>query len=85
MRAFLDSAARILGKDRVRAFHVNETQAPLGSHRENHWHWGDGNVGTAGLRHLLGRGEFARAIGIIETPKGERNRENYEFVKALTA
>lgn len=83
MAGFLDSANLILGKERVRAFHVNETQAEPGSHREHHWHWGDGRVGLDGLRHLLSRPDLANAVGIIETPKGERNAENYHFVRRV--
>lgn len=85
MGRFLDSAFLILGKSRVRAFHVNETVAPPGSHRENHWHWGDGKIGAESLRVLLRRGESRSAVGIIETPKGERNAENFAFVRELAA
>jgi deoxyribonuclease-4 len=67
---FLARAHRLLGADAVRAFHLNDTRALLGSRLEHHWHWGKGRLGLEGLRVLLGREEFAATPGILETPKG---------------
>ena len=66
---FVSRAHRLLGADAVRAFHLNDTRALLGSHREHHWHWGKGRLGLEGLKDLLGREDFARIPGILETPK----------------
>lgn len=66
---FVSRAHRLLGGDAVRAFHLNDTRALLGSHREHHWHWGKGRLGLEGLKVLLEREEFAEIPGILETPK----------------
>ena len=66
---FTSRAHRLLGADSVRAFHLNDTRALLGSHREHHWHWGKGRLGLEGLKVLLEREEFADIPGILETPK----------------
>ena len=66
---FTARAHRLLGADAVRAFHLNDSRALLGSHREHHWHWGKGRLGLEGLKVLLEREEFARIPGILETPK----------------
>jgi len=84
MWKFLGRANRLLGKDMVTAFHLNDTRAIFGSHREHHWHWGQGHLGTDGLKTLLGRPEFTDAAGILETPRGERDRPNLELVRSLT-
>lgn len=79
---FVAVVNRVLGADRVKSFHLNDSRAILGSHREHHWHWGQGYLGLEGLRALLGRPEFADALGILETPP-EANRENLATVRAL--
>lgn len=66
---FVSRAHRLLGADAVRAFHLNDSRALLGSHREHHWHWGKGRLGLEGLKVLLAREEFAEIPGILETPK----------------
>jgi len=40
-------------------------------------------LGREGLRHLLRRKEFQQAIGILETPVGERYAANLDFVRKL--
>ncbi len=62
-------ARRLLGEDGVRAFHLNDTRALLGSGRENHWHWGQGRLGTECLGAFVRREEFAATPAILETPK----------------
>jgi deoxyribonuclease-4 len=66
---FVARAHRLLGAEAVRAFHLNDSRALLGSHLENHWHWGKGRLGLEGLQVLLAREEFADIPGILETPK----------------
>lgn len=66
---FVARVHRLLGFDAVRAFHLNDSRALLGSHREHHEHWGRGRLGLEGLKVLLEREEFAGVPGILETPK----------------
>lgn len=66
---FVARAHRLLGFDAIRAFHLNDSRALLGSHRESHEHWGKGRLGLEGLKALLEREEFADVPGILETPK----------------
>ena len=53
----------------VRMFHVNDSKAPLGSHRDRHEHLGKGYVGERAFRALLCRPEFRSVAAILETPK----------------
>jgi deoxyribonuclease-4 len=66
---FVSRAHRLLGADSIRAFHLNDSRALLGSNREHHEHWGKGRIGLEGLKVLLHREEFADVPGILETPK----------------
>lgn len=84
MLKFLAQANRLIGSERVRAFHLNDTRALLGSHREHHWHWGKGYLGREGLKTLLARPEYAGAVGIVETPKEEgADAKNLAWCRAL--
>lgn len=69
MLKFLAQVHRLLGAENVRAFHLNDTRAKLGSHRESHAHWGEGYLGAEGLRVLLAREEYAAAAGVVESPR----------------
>ena len=79
---FVARAHRLLGADSVRAFHLNDSRALLGSHREHHWHWGKGRLGLEGLKVLLAREEFAEIPGILETPPGA-DAANLAVVRGL--
>lgn len=82
METFLDRAAALFGAANVTLFHLNDTGAPLGSHREHHDHWGAGRLGREGLKRLLSRPDYAHAAGILEMPPG-RDAENLAFVRTL--
>lgn len=83
---FIARAHRLLGFDSIRAFHLNDTRAVLGSHREHHWHWGRGRVGLEAFKVLLQREEFADVPGILETPKEPgADAENLAVARRLAA
>lgn len=83
---FVARAHRLLGADAVRAFHLNDSRALLGSHREHHWHWGRGRLGLEGLKVLLQREEFFEVPGILETPKEpDADEANLALVRGLAA
>ena len=54
--------------ERVHLFHFNDTQVPLGGHRDRHWHIGEGFIGYAGFRALASRPELRDKTAILETP-----------------
>lgn len=82
---FISRAERLLGRDAIRAFHLNDSGAALGSNREHHEHWGRGRLGSEGLRAILGR--FSGIPGILETPAEghEADRASLEFARSLAA
>lgn len=86
MLRFLSRVHRLLGASNVRAFHLNDSRALLGSHREHHDHWGEGYLGAEGLKVLMDRPEYESVPGILETPPGElEDRRNLEFVGRLAS
>ena len=54
--------------DRVGLVHANDAMFECGSHRDRHENIGDGYIGVAGFRALLGRPEVADLVFILETP-----------------
>lgn len=65
-RAFVDEArAKLDG--RILALHLNDTQAPHGSNRENHCDWGEGSLAPAVEALFEG---FDGLPAIVEVPRG---------------
>ena len=69
--AFVALAAREIGLDRVNLFHFNDTQIPLGGHRDRHYHIGEGLIGFEGFRALAAHPELRGKAAILETPGDE--------------
>ncbi len=68
MWRFLGRVHRLLGADSIRVFHLNDSRAPHGSNLENHRYWGEGFLGTEGMKALFTREEYRGAVGIHEAP-----------------
>jgi len=64
-----------LGLDRVPLFHFNDTQVPLGGHKDRHWHIGDGLIGINGFRALVSHAALRGKTAILETPGSEADDE----------
>lgn len=81
---FLDEADREIGIDRIPMFHFNDTQIPLGGHRDRHWHIGEGLIGFDGFRALLTHAELREKTAILETPGEEADDvRNMQTVQAI--
>jgi deoxyribonuclease-4 len=55
----------------VNLFHFNDTQIPLGGHRDRHFHIGEGLIGFEGFRALAAHPELRGKAAILETPGEE--------------
>jgi deoxyribonuclease-4 len=62
---------RIVGFDRLRVFHVNDSKKPLGSRVDRHEHIGEGSLGLEPFRRLLNDRRFRDLPMLLETPKAE--------------
>lgn len=70
-RATFRDFGRLVGFDRLKAFHLNDSKKPLGSRVDRHEHIGRGHVGLDAFRRLVNDRRFARLPMLLETPKGE--------------
>jgi deoxyribonuclease-4 len=68
-RATFDTFDRLVGLDRLKVFHGNDSKKPCGSRVDRHEHIGDGHVGLEPFRRLLHDGRFADLPILIETAK----------------
>jgi deoxyribonuclease-4 len=62
---------RIIGLDRLRAFHVNDSKKGLNCRVDRHEHIGRGAMGLAPFRFLMNDPRFEKIPKILETPKGD--------------
>jgi len=62
---------RLVGLDRVKAFHLNDSKKPCGSRVDRHEHIGKGCLGLEPFRMLLNDPRFADLPMLLETPKLE--------------
>jgi deoxyribonuclease-4 len=65
----MTSCARIVGLRHVRAFHLNDAKAPLGSGLDRHEKIGRGRLGREAFRWLMRDRRFTRVPMALETPK----------------
>jgi deoxyribonuclease-4 len=73
----------IVGIDQVKAWHLNDSKNPLGSHVDRHEHIGKGKIGRAGFRNLLNDPRWRDLPGLLETPKGPEMKEDVVNLRVL--
>src|SRR3954471_3462703 len=62
---------KVVGFERLKAFHLNDSKKPLGSRVDRHEHIGRGCLGLHGFRALVNDRRFAKIPMLLETPKAE--------------
>lgn len=79
--------AEILGLDRLKFIHMNDSQKGLGSRVDRHEHIGRGEIGLAGFAQIMAA-DFLRDLPMtLETPKEEdlqEDRRNMELLQRLS-
>jgi deoxyribonuclease-4 len=73
----------IIGLDRLRIIHMNDSLKEFGSHRDRHEHIGKGFIGLEGFRNIVNDKRLKNIPMILETPKGEDLAEDIENLKVL--
>ncbi len=67
----MDGCDSLVGEDRLRCLHVNDSQTPLGSNRDRHAALGDGELGASGCAGFLSEPRFEGLPAIFEGPGAE--------------
>src|SRR5947208_14255036 len=82
-RQILEQFDRIIGLNRLKIIHLNDTEMALGSHRDVHARLGEGIIGEEGLRALLSDPRLDHVAVLLETPikTDEHDKEDWEHDK----
>lgn len=80
----MDEFDRIVGLDRIRAFHVNDSLKGCGSRVDRHAHIGHGELGLEPFRHLVNDRRFANTPMYLETAKGDHEGEEWDAINLQT-
>lgn len=82
--ATMDEFDRVIGLDRIRAFHLNDSKKEFGSRVDRHEKIGAGCLGLEPFRHLLNDPHFAATPMYMETPKGDEDGELLDAINLRT-
>ena len=75
------SFGRLVGFDRLRVIHANDSKRPCGSRIDRHEHVGEGCLGLEPFRWILGDPRFAGLPMLIETRKSDRSCDPRTIVR----
>lgn len=74
----------IIGLDRLRALHLNDSRRELGSRVDRHRHIGEGHIGLEGFKNLLNDDRLDGLPMLLETPgKPEDFKQNLDTLRGL--
>jgi len=75
----------LIGLDKLRLFHLNDSKGDLGSRIDRHEHIGKGKIGLKGFEILINHPSLRETPIILETPKksDEDDIENLSVVRGL--
>jgi len=73
----------IIGLDRLKCFHMNDSKKELSSRVDRHEHIGKGFIGEEGFSNIMNDERLREIPKILETPKGKDQLEDLENLKVL--
>lgn len=69
----------VVGLDRLKFFHFNDSQHALGSNKDRHEHIGRGFIGEQGFANFVNDPRFAHHAAHLETPKEDDDQPEAEM------
>lgn len=84
----IDDCVEVVGLERLRALHINDSKIPLGGNRDLHADLPDGELGRKGLSVFLSEPRFEGLPALIETKAVDKpgpGPSQVEIAKALRA
>ena len=83
-QATMSALIGLVGLDRIKAFHLNDSLKALGSRVDRHAHIGEGHLGLEPFYNLLNDERFTNVPMYLETPKGLRDGEDLDVINLRT-
>ena len=59
---------RVIGKDQIAVFHINDSKNPMGAKKDRHENVGFGTIGFDALNYIVHHKDFESVPKILETP-----------------
>ncbi|EDP72901.1 deoxyribonuclease IV, partial [Hydrogenivirga sp. 128-5-R1-1] len=82
---YKDEFDTLIGLDKIKVIHCNDSKTPFNSRKDRHEHIGKGSIGLKGFEFFLNDEYFCRLPFILETPKqGNMDIVNMEKLRSLT-
>ncbi len=85
-KAVVDDYDRVVGLDRLRALHLNDSKVAFGSNVDRHANLGEGELGEEGIRVFLGERRFKELPVLVEVPGPDGHgpdKEQIDIAKRL--
>ncbi len=73
----------IIGLERLKCFHINDSKKELGSRVDRHEHIGKGFIGLEGFTNIMNDKRLEKIPKILETPKGKEQLEDLDNLEVL--
>ncbi|MCM8761266.1 MAG: deoxyribonuclease IV [Candidatus Omnitrophica bacterium] len=85
LEATLKRFDKIIGINRIKVVHFNDSLSPIGSHVDRHQHIGKGKIGLEALGRIINHVRLKEAAFIMETPKktDKDDKKNLAVAKKL--
>lgn len=64
----LEEFDRVIGLDRLRAIHINDSKNPMGSHKDRHERIGEGSIGLEAFTRIINHPALRHLPFYLETP-----------------
>ncbi len=81
VRKLLEEIDEMVGLERLKMIHLNDSKHPLGAAKDRHESIGLGYIGREGFKNFLSFDEIRRVPWILETPGG--NEEHAQDIKRV--
>ena len=82
LEAVLEKFDTVIGLDRLKAIHLNDSKNPLSSHKDRHEKIGQGNIGLEALMNVVNHEKLRDLPFILETPNDlEGYKEEITLIK----
>lgn len=80
----LDEFDRLIGLEKLRAIHLNDSKNPFNSHKDRHEKIGDGTLGLDGISRIINHPKLRHLPFFLETPNEiEGYAKEIELLKGL--
>ncbi|MEA2030511.1 MAG: deoxyribonuclease IV [candidate division Zixibacteria bacterium] len=73
----------IIGLEKLRIIHMNDSKKPFGEKKDRHEHIGQGYIGLEGFSNIVNDSRLKKIPMILETPKDKDLAEDIENLKVL--